>query len=284
MTTRLLGFVLPLLFGVILLNVFLFFQQASMIFFPIRELQQTPADWKLDYEDVWINSGDGVRLHGWYIPRQGARQTVLFFHGNAGNISHRRESIEIFHRLNLNVFILSYRGYGASEGMPDEKGLYNDARSAWRYLTVDRKIEQEDIILFGRSLGGAVATALATEVQPAGLILESTFSSAKDMAAVLYPVLHWVIYTRYVFDTATRLRQVHSPLLVIHSADDEIIPFRLGQKVFKAANEPKQLIEIRGDHNGGFLLSQPQYEHALSAFIASLGLSASLQNAGELGR
>jgi len=273
MTERLLSFILPLLFGVILLNLFLFFQQASMVFFPLRELQQTPADWKLDYEDVWIKSEDGVRLHGWFIPRQGARQTVLFFHGNAGNISHRRESIEIFHRLNLNVFILSYRGYGASEGKTDEKGLYKDARSAWRYLTVDRKIKQEDIILFGRSLGGAVATALATEVQPAGLILESTFSSAGDMAAVLYPVLHWVIYSRYSFDTASRLRQVHTPVLVIHSVDDEIIPFKIGQKVFEAANEPKQIAEIRGDHNSGFLLSQPQYEQVLSTFILSLGTS-----------
>ena len=274
MLQRLLSLILPLLFGVILLNVFLFFQQASMIFFPHRELQQTPADWNLDYEDVWINSGDGVRLHGWYIPRQGARQTLLFFHGNAGNISHRRESIEIFHRLNLNVFILSYRGYGASEGKPDEQGLTNDARSAWRYLTLERKIQQQDIILFGRSLGGAVATALAAEVKPAGLILESTFSSARDMAAVLYPVLHWLIYPRYAFDTATRLRQVHSPVMVIHSADDEIIPLRIGQKVFTAASEPKQFVEIRGGHNGGFLLSQPQYQKALGAFIVSLAASA----------
>jgi len=274
MTERLLSIILPLLLGVILLNVLMFFQQASMVFFPHRELQQTPADWKLDYEDVWINSVDGVRLHGWYIPRQGARQTLLFFHGNAGNISHRRESIEIFHRLNLNVFILSYRGYGASEGKPDEQGLYNDARSAWRYLTLDRKIQQQDIILFGRSLGGAVATSLAAEVQPAGLILESTFSSAGDMAAVLYPILHWVIYSRYAFDTATRLRQVQSPVMVIHSADDEIIPFRIGQKVFMAAREPKQFVEIRGDHNGGFLLSQPQYQQALGAFIASLAVAA----------
>ena len=137
-------------------------------------------------------------------------------------------------------------------------------------MTVDRKIQQQDIILFGRSLGGAVATALAAEVKPAGLILESTFSSAKDMAAELYPLLHWVLYLRYTFDTATRLRQVHSPVMVIHSANDEIIPFRLGQKVFMAASEPKQFVEIRGDHNGGFLLSQPQYEKALGSFIVSV--------------
>lgn len=233
-------------------------------------MQQTPADWNLDYEDVWIESADGVRLNGWYIPRQGAQKTVLFFHGNAGNMSHRRESIEIFHRLNLNVFILSYRGYGASNGKPDEKGLYNDARAAWGYLTENRKIKQQDIILFGRSLGGAVATSLAAEVKPAGLILESTFTSAADMAAELYPVLHWVIFPRYTFDTASRLRQVESPVLVIHSADDEIIPLRLGQKVFKAASEPKNFVKIRGDHNGGFLLSQPQYEQALGDFINAL--------------
>ncbi|MCH6572947.1 MAG: alpha/beta fold hydrolase, partial [Proteobacteria bacterium] len=174
--------ILLLLLGLALLNGCMYLQQPSMIFFPYATLDQTPADWGLAYEEVFLDTEDGVRLHGWYIPRHGSKQTLLFFHGNAGNISHRGASVEIFHRLGLNVFIFDYRGYGMSQGKPVENGLYKDARAAWRYLTKERGFDQEDIILFGRSLGGAVAAELAAEIQPGGLILESTFSSAKDVA------------------------------------------------------------------------------------------------------
>ena len=172
--------ILLLLLGVALLNGCMYLQQPSMIFFPNATLGQTPADWGFSYEDVFLETENGVRLHGWYIPSHGSRQTLLFFHGNAGNISHRGASVEIFHRLGLNVFIFDYQGYGKSQGKPDEKGLYKDARAAWSYLTNQRGFDQEDIILFGRSLGGAVAAELAAEIQPGGLILESTFSSARQ--------------------------------------------------------------------------------------------------------
>ena len=268
MKNRMIKNILLLLLGLVLLNGCMYLQQSSMIFFPYVTLDQTPADWGLVYEDVFLDTEDGVRLHGWYIPRHGSKQALLFFHGNAGNISHRSASVEIFHRLGLNVFIFDYRGYGKSQGKPDEKGLYKDARAAWRYLSKERGFGQEEIILFGRSLGGAVAAELAAEIQPGGLILESTFSSAKDMANAVFPVLSRLIFLRYDFDTAAHVRRVACPVLVLHSPDDEIIPFRLGEKVFQAANEPKSFVKMRGDHNSGILMSQPDYERALGAFVS----------------
>lgn len=268
---RMMKYILLLLLGLALLNGCMYLQQPSMVFFPAATLAQTPAEWGLAYEDVALETKDGVRLHGWYIPHNGSEQTLLFFHGNAGNISHRGDSVKIFHRLGLNIFIFDYRGYGKSQGRPDEDGLSEDAKAAWRYLVDEHHgLDQKDIILFGRSLGGAVAAKLAAEVQPGGLILESTFSSAKDVAAAVLPILSRLIFLRYDFATETYIKQVTSPVLVLHSPDDEIIPFRLGQKVFQAANEPKSFMTMRGGHNNGFLLSQPAYERTLAEFISPL--------------
>ncbi len=265
--------ILLLLLALGLLNVFMYLQQPSMTFFPYKKLEQTPQDWGLEYEDVQLETVDGVSLHGWYIPRSGShgvQKTLLFFHGNAGNISHRRTSLEIFHRLGLNVFIFDYRGYGNSQGKPDEEGLYKDARAAWLYLTEQRGIKQDDIILFGRSLGGVVAAELAAEVQPGALILESVFSSARDVANVIFPVLSRLVLLRYDFNTVAYVRQVACPVLVLHSPDDEIIPSRLGEKVFQAAKPPKFFVRMRGGHNSGLRMSQPEYEQAVGVFVSGI--------------
>jgi fermentation-respiration switch protein FrsA (DUF1100 family) len=251
------------------LNVWMYVQQAAMIFFPQRSLSATPASWGLAYEDVFLTSEDGIQLHGWYVPRQGSDRVLLFLHGNAGNISHRGESIVLFHRLGLNVLIIDYRGYGRSQGSPSEQGLYQDANAAWQYLIDARGFDGKDIILFGRSLGGAVAARLASEVQAGGVILESTFSSARDVANYLFPILSRLLVLRYSFDTAGYLKGVASPLLVLHSPDDDIIPFYLGEKVYQAGSEPKVFVRMQGDHNGGFLQSQPRYEQELGRFIGS---------------
>jgi hypothetical protein len=255
--------------ALVVLNGWMYLQQASMIFFPDRLLSATPASWDLAYEDVFLSAEDGVKLHGWYIPRQGSKRVLLFMHGNAGNISHRGESIAVFHRLGLNVLIFDYRGYGQSQGEPSERGLYQDAAAAWHYLIETRGSDSEDIILFGRSLGGAVAAKLASEVQAGGVILESTFSSARDVAGSLFPILSRLIVLRYGFDTAGYLKGVACPVLVLHSREDDIIPFYLGEKVYQAASEPKVFVKMQGDHNGGFLQSQPRYEQELGRFIGS---------------
>jgi len=250
-----------------LLNGWMFLQQPGMIFFPYRDLDAAPSDWGYAYEDVFITTADDVRLHGWYIPHPEARRVLLFFHGNAGNISHRGDSIAIFHRLGLNVFIIDYRGYGRSQGSPSEQGLYRDAAASWRYLTETRGFDPGEVVLFGRSLGGAVAAQLASTVQPGGLILESTLSSARDFARSVFPLLSRLVVVRYGFDTVRSVVLVHCPVLVLHSPDDEIMPFALGEKVYAAAGQPKRLVKLHGDHNGGFLLSQPGYQRELGAFI-----------------
>jgi len=264
------SYVIIIALGLLLLNVWMYFQQPQMIFYPVRELYQTPADWGLDYEDVTLNTADNVQLHGWYIPNQQSEQVLLFFHGNAGNISHRRDSLELFHQLGLSVFIIDYRGYGRSHGEPDEQGLYQDAAAAWRYLMEEKGIAGDQILIFGRSLGGAVATRLAAGVQARGLILESTFSSARDVAKAVFPVLSRLVLTRYDFNTVENIRHVQYPVLVLHSPDDEIIPFQLGEKVFQAARQPRHLVRMQGNHNDGFLQSQPAYAQALDSWLQGI--------------
>ncbi len=258
-----------LVLGLALLNGWMYLQQPSMIFYPTRTLDATPSDWGFDYRDIKLVTDDSVELHGWYIPRPGAQRVLLFLHGNGGNISHRGDSIAIFHRLGFNVLIFDYRGYGQSYGRPSEAGLYRDAAAAWRYLTETRGIAAKNIVIFGRSLGGAVATQLASEVDAGALILESTLSSARDYAAYAFPLLSHVLLLRYDFDSVARLQQVDYPVLVLHSPADQIMPYHLGERVYAAAHEPKQFVQMRGDHNRGFLLSQPEYEQALAAFVAT---------------
>lgn len=264
------SFVIYAVIGLLLLNVLMYFQQPQMIFFPMSELYQTPADWGLEYEDVTLNTEDEVQLHGWYLPKRGSEHVLLFFHGNAGNISHRRDSIQVFHRLGLNVLIIDYRGYGQSEGKPSEQGLYRDATAAWRYLTEEKGFDPENVIIFGRSLGGAVAAKLAARVQARGLILESTMSSAKDFARAVFKILSRLVVIRYDFNTAQHIQRVNYPVLVLHSPEDEIMPFHLGKKVYELANQPKHFVHMRGDHNAGFLRSQPEYQQELDSWLKTL--------------
>jgi len=264
------SYVIFIVLSLLLLNVWMYFQQPNIIFYPVRELYQTPADWGLDYEDVMLKTADDVELHGWYIPHKQSKYTLLFFRGNAGNISHRRESIEIFHRLGLNVFIIDYRGYGKSKGKPGEQGLYQDAAAAWRYLTKEKGFTANQVLIFGRSLGGAVAARLASGVKARGLILESTFSSAPEFARAVFPVLSRLVFMRYDFNTADIIQRVNCPVLVLHSPDDEIMPFQLGEKVFQLANQPKRFVRMKGDHNYGFIQSQPGYEQELASWLMSL--------------
>jgi fermentation-respiration switch protein FrsA (DUF1100 family) len=252
----------------------LYLMQPRMVFMPYSEVRENPSDWGLAYEDVWLRTKDGLRLHAWYLPHPGARRVLLFFHGNAGNLSHRRASLEIFHHLGLAVLILDYRGYGRSEGRPSEAGLYLDAAAAWDHLVGDRGVAPGDIVIFGRSLGGVVAARLAAglsdQARPGGLILESTFSSARDMARTLYPLLSHLAVLRFDFDTVQALASVRCPVMVLHSREDEIVPYALGLKVFASAHPPKVFQELQGDHNQGFLFSQPGYEQGLQAFLTHL--------------
>ena len=248
----------------------MFFQQPKMTFFPLSELDVSPADWGLDYEDVSLQTIDGVTLHGWYVPSADAKQVLLFFHGNAGNISHRRVSLEVFHRLGLNVLMIDYRGYGQSEGSASEAGLYRDASAAWSYLIDEKDFDTNQIVIFGRSLGGAVAADLASKVSARGVILESTLSSSRDFAHLLFPVLSRLVFMRFDFNSVAKMPRVNMPVMVLHSLDDEIMPFELGKRMLDAANEPKTFVQMRGGHNDGYYLSQPEYEQSLAKWLKAL--------------
>ncbi|CAN5124308.1 alpha/beta hydrolase [soil metagenome] len=248
----------------------LYLFQSRLLYFPhVAGLYSgaRPSDIGLDYEEVMFLASDGVKLHGWLVPAENARGVLLFMHGNAGNITHRLDSIAIFNRLGLDVFIFDYRGYGRSDGTPTESGTYLDAMGAWRHLTVARHMTPERVVLFGRSLGAAVAAQLATRTQPAALILESAFKSVPDLAAELYWYLPVRLLSRFHYGTEAFVRQIGCPVLVVHSADDEIVPFAHGEAVFAAAPEPKAFLQLRGGHNEGFMLSATDYVSGLRAFL-----------------
>jgi len=256
-------------FGVVL---YLF--QGSMVFLanlPSRALDASPADIGLAYEDVQIDTADGERLHGWFVPAPATRGTLLFFHGNAGNISHRLESIAIFNRLGLDVLIVDYRGYGQSTGETSEEGTYRDAQAAWNYLLDVQGVAPGRIVVFGRSLGGAVGAWLVSQLpadeQPAAVIIESSFSSGAEMARRLYPIYPARLLTRLKYPVVDYASRAACPVLVVHSRDDEIIPFSMGQAIYAAARQPKAFIELRGDHNAGFWISREDYTAGLDAFL-----------------
>ncbi|MCP1728584.1 fermentation-respiration switch protein FrsA (DUF1100 family) [Natronospira proteinivora] len=237
---------------------------------PTRDLQADPAERGWEYEDVHLSTGDGVELHGWWIPASEARASLIFFHGNAGNISHRLESIAIFRELGLSVLIIDYRGYGQSEGSPSEGGLRQDARAAWTHLREDRQIPAEDIVLFGRSLGSAVASELAREHQPGAVILESAFRSVPEMAQAVYPFFPARWLARMDYDNEAYVQDIQAPLLMVHSEDDEIIPYEQGRAVYETANQPKDFLTLQGGHNTGFLDSRQRYIQGLDQFLSEL--------------
>jgi fermentation-respiration switch protein FrsA (DUF1100 family) len=253
----------------LLLVLMLYLFQGRMVFlsdFPNRALIASPGDFGLDYEDVSLTTSDNERLHGWYIPAVNPRGVLLFFHGNAGNISHRLDSIKIFHELGLDTLIIDYRGYGQSTGKASEQGTYLDAQAAWDYLVNSRGIPADRIIVFGRSLGGAIGAWLGVQNTPAAVIIESSFSSGVDMARRLYPFLPARLITRLQYPVVDYAGQLKCPVLVVHSRHDEIIPFSMGQAIYAAVKQHKELLEIRGDHNNGFLISQGDYVAALKDF------------------
>lgn len=248
----------------------LFFTQSRLIYFPVREIVVTPNQIGLSYEEVSFKTQEKVKLSGWYIPASPSRGVILFCHGNAGNISHCIESIEIFHSLGFSTFIFDYRGYGLSNGRPSEQGTYRDTKAAMDYLVREKELTPSEIIIFGQSLGGAVAVWLASRHTPKALILESTFTSVPDMAAALYSFLPARLLCRYDYNALAAIRDVSCPVLIVHSPEDEIVPFSQGRQLFDAANQPKVFLEVSGGHNEGFLTSGQTYVQGLNAFLESV--------------
>ena len=253
----------------------IYFSQHKMLYFPKREVSATPADIDLAFDDVWLTNRLGTRVHGWWLPHDTPRFTVLFSHGNGGNLSHRLDTLRIFHELGLSVLAYDYSGYGQSDGKPDEDATGADARAAWDWLIEEHKAAPGTIVLFGRSLGGAVTAELANELAasgtlPAGIIMESTFTSVPDMGAYLYPWLPVRQLSRYEYDSLSALSNIHLPGLFMHSPDDDIVPYDIGRKLHAAYQGPKTFLTLSGDHNSGFLTSGEVYTLGLDRFLTSL--------------
>ena len=248
-------------------RLYFFFLEDRNLYFPSKRMEQTPESIGLAYDDLSLTTADGVKIKAWFIPADGAVSTVIFSHGNAGNMSHRLYTIEHFHTMGLNVIIYDYRGYGNSEGKPSEKKLYQDSEAVYSYLINERKIDPKKIILFGRSLGGAVAIDLASKNTVGALISDSTFSSTVDMGKRIYPFLpvHWFIKQKY--DSIRKVSRITAPKLFIHSRDDEIVPFELGEKLYAAAAEPKERYIMTGGHNEAVVSAGEEYFERIRSFL-----------------
>jgi len=238
------------------------------LYYPAHKIESTPDVFGLQYEDVNFISEDGRMLHGWWIPHPEARGTILHCHGNAGNIGDRAWMAADFHRLKVNVFLFDYRGYGESRGLPTEQGTYCDARAA--YEVVRAKYRDEDsppVVVHGQSLGGAVAIQLALDKPVRGLIVESSFSSVIDMGEKLYPLLPIKWFCRFRYDSASKVPRLNIPKLFAHSPQDDLIPYDIGEKLYRAAIQPKDFVVLEGSHNDAGWTLTPAYWRAIEKFL-----------------
>lgn len=258
---------LGIAYGAVLVLVFLF--QSHLVFFPGtgREAVLTPQSYGMRFEPLQIRTADGETLDAWWVPAEDARGVVLFFNGNAGNISHRLDYLQMFHRLRYSTLIVDYRGYGRSTGTPSEAGTYRDAEAAWDYLRHARLAQPRDVVIAGESLGGAVATWLAAKVGPRAVVLFSTFTSVNDLGAQVYWFLPVRLLSRIGYDNRENLKRIRAPVFIAHSRDDDIVPYAHGKRLFEAAGEPKAFLEMRGGHNDGFIFTQPEWVAELAAFL-----------------
>ena len=251
------------------LVVLLFFFQSRLLYFPQvgREVLTTPRAVGLDFQDVWLDVEPAVRLHGWYVPRVQPKGVALVLHGNAGSIALRIDWLRMFHDLGYAALVIDYRGYGRSTGSPSEEGTYKDARAAWDYLVGQQGWRAHDIVILGESLGGAIAASLAARTEPRALLLQAAFTSVPDVAQQIYPILPMRWISRYRYDTRAFLSSVSAPIFIAHSRGDEIIPFSHGQALYTAARTPKQLLELSGGHNEGYIFSRREWINALATFL-----------------
>ncbi|MBN2528644.1 MAG: alpha/beta hydrolase [Deltaproteobacteria bacterium] len=265
---------------IIIVSVYLFLcvaiyiKQADMVYHPTSDIVATPDDWGIPFEDIAFRAKDNTALHGWFLKGDDDAPTILFCHGNAGNISGREQLLTLFHELHVNVFIFDYRGYGKSEGSPSEKGTVEDVTAAWDLLREQRQIAPERIVIFGRSLGGGVATHLASRVRFAGLILMSTFTAVPDAGQAAYPFLPIRLLSKYEYPNLKHIKSIQQPVLFFHGLDDKTIPFSHGRQLFEAAPGPKTFVELPGGHNDVVTVSRAKISQALQTFLNELFQSA----------
>ncbi|MEI7511505.1 MAG: alpha/beta hydrolase [Candidatus Peregrinibacteria bacterium] len=259
-----------LFLGYVLLCGFMFFEQKDFIFFPTKTVAEIPKN--MNISEVSFLTADGIALNGWYLDNH-SEKTVLFFHGNARNISALQDRLQLFQELKVNALVFDYRGYGKSGGkIAAEQDLSTDANAALKYLQVEKNISLPNIILWGHSLGGAVAIDTAQNKDVFAVIVESSFSSLDDMARKNFWYLPTPFILHFHFQSIEKISNISSPILIVHSKDDEMIPFPQSEALFKAAKSPKQFLEISGSHNNGFTDSYSVYFPAVQKFFLSHAL------------
>jgi pimeloyl-ACP methyl ester carboxylesterase len=250
--------------------------EQQFVYAPSALVKKTPYQAKLPYDNVALVTDDGVAIQGWFVPARGPDEisatnsptpTLLFFHGGVGNLSDYLEKIHLLHDMGLDVLAIDYRGYGRSGGSPTESGLASDAFAAYSYLTDTRHLKPERIYLYGEDLGAAVAIDLATKVPVAGVITEGASASIIEKIEEAWPLIPWQYLLRNKFDSLSKVPDIHVPLMVIHSSDDEIAPLNDSRRLFALAHDPKEFVEIHGTHHDAFVHSFDLYYDKVSHFI-----------------
>lgn len=248
----------------------LYFRQEKYVYRPEKIWKATPASDNLAYENLAFRSSDGVGLSAWYIPSEASRGSVIICHGNARNMSSDLDAVKMFHEFGYHVLIMDYRGYGKSEGSPNEQGTYRDAQAAWDLLVHSKRESPDRIVICGRSLGAAIAVDLASKNPPEALILEAAFTSLPDAAQGLYPYFPVKLFSKYHYDTLDKLKRIRCPVLIVHSRDDELIPFHHAQRLYEAVAGKKDFIEIGGQHKGGYPPTLKKYQQGVKRFLDTL--------------
>jgi len=254
----------------VLFILYIRYLERAAVFFPGREILATPDQVGLSYENIHFDTEDGVRLNGWLMKKADRAPTIIFIHGNAGNIGDRLEKILLFYRMGLNVFIFDYRGYGKSQGTPTEEGIYKDAKAAYDYLERRGDLDPTWFMAYGESLGGAVAIDLATKRKLTCLIADSTFTNAIDIAKRIYPFIPSFLIN-IKLDSLSKVKTLDTPKLFIHSPEDEMIPYALGRRLYDEAKPPKEFLDIQGTHNEGLSYSQEIYDKGITNFVNKFG-------------
>jgi fermentation-respiration switch protein FrsA (DUF1100 family) len=251
--------VLTTLLGIYLLMLgLMYFFQDKLLFMPTSEMVQTPESAGLVAEDLWVNTDDGIRIHGWYFPNKQASNVIVLSHGNAGNISYRLDIAETLLQTGASVYMYDYRGFGKSEGSPTEDGLYMDIMAVIDGLVDIKGYREDQIIMYGRSLGGAVASYAAANRNLGGLVIDSAFKNLRAMVRDVYPFVPSRL-AAYEFPTEEYLMMMKDrvyPVMVMHSPGDEIVGVHHGEYLYSVLDEPKQFVELRGGHNDNFFRSK----------------------------
>lgn len=275
------GIYLILLIFALVVSFSCFYQHIEnfFVFYPQTSFDSVPADWRLTCEDVYFDTEDKERLHGWFFPLKDETPVILFCHGNAGNISHRLDNVKFLLDQNIRVFIFDYRGYGKSSGRPSETGLYKDGLAAYDFLANQKHIPPERIILFGRSLGAAITLEIALKRNVGAIILESAFTSSKGMAKTLFLFKLFASLLPSHYNNLEKIGLITVPKLIIHGEDDEIVPFYMGQEMYNIAKPPKYFFPIKNaGHNDTYLVGGKKYFENLAVFVRDQKIPAPTLN------